>query len=93
MKLIKKSKLVLKFRPEISFIFADRTYTNEESFNITYFGLLYSQLSLPINLLTKSWDMELGCNINFPLQHEFEADVNPTGYLYFSVGYLIDFTK
>jgi len=100
----RKKNFVLKFRPQIGFLFAQQTIAleqlntqgNETTTEYIYndiFDLLNTQLNLPIILATKSWDFELGYNINFPTAVETESDLNTTGFFNVSIGYLIDLDK
>ena len=95
---------VLKFRPQISFLIAQQTIalaqidpldTNsvvEYEYN-DIFELLNTQVNLPLTLSTKSWDFELGYNINFPSPVESESNLDPTSFFNISIGYLIDLKK
>jgi hypothetical protein len=91
----------LKFRPQLSFIIAQQTtaleqlntqgeVTTTEYIYNDIFDLLNTQLNIPISLATKSWDFELGYNINFPSRVETEPELDTTGFVNLSIGYLID---
>lgn len=97
----RKENFILKFRPQLNFIIAQQTIelerlnpdTNEPTGEFEYddvFGLLNTQINLPIALATRSWDFEAGYNINFPNPVESEPSLDPTGYFHISIGYLID---
>lgn len=100
--LAKENKFSLKFRPQISFVVAQQTTaleqlnTIDDVTTIEYiyndiFDLLNTQINIPLTLITKSWDFELGYNINFPSRVETEPKLKTTGFINLSVGYLIDF--
>ena len=91
--LAEKKKFAVKFRPQVNFIIAEKAIVSEELLIADYFGLLNTQINMPFNLLTKSWDLEIGYNVNFPKAHEPETDMKPTSFFRFSLGYLIDFSK
>ena len=102
--LAKQKKFALKFRPQISFLIAQQTIALEQLLNqggettseFIYndiFDLLNTQINLPLTLNTKSWDFELGYNINFPSALESEPKLDTTGYFNLSIGYLIDLDK
>ncbi|NNK83704.1 MAG: hypothetical protein HKO92_11325 [Flavobacteriaceae bacterium] len=94
---------VLKFRPQISFLIAQQTIALAQlpldtNLDLEYeyndiFDLLNTQLNLPISLSTKSWDFELGYNINFPSPVESESNLDITSFFNLSIGYLIDLDK
>lgn len=99
--LSKKKDFLLKFRPQLSFVVAQQTIALEqlntvgETTTVDYiyndvFDLLNTQLSLPLTLITKSWDFQLGYAVNFPNPVATETNLETTGFTYFSVGYLID---
>lgn len=100
----KQKNFVLRFRPQLNFIIAQQTIAIaqldtvgtssvvEYDFN-DIFDLLNTQLNLPLTLANKSWDFELGYNINFPTAVETESDLNTTGFFNVSIGYLIDLNK
>jgi len=100
--LVTKKNYSFKFRPQLSFVVAQQTIaleqlnTQGEVTTIDYiyndiFDLLNTQVSIPISLVTKSWDFELGYNINFPSRVETEPKLKTTGFFNLSIGYLIDF--
>ena len=102
--LAKQKKFALKFRPQISFLIAQQTIeleqlntqgtvTTSEFIYNDIFDLLNTQINLPLTLNTKSWDFELGYNINFPSALESESNLDTTGYFNLSIGYLIDLDK
>lgn len=102
--LSKQKNFILKFRPQIGFLMAQQTIAleqlntqgNETTIEFVYddiFDLLNGQLNLPLTLATKSWDFELGYNINFPFAVESEPSLDTNGFFSISIGYLIDLDK
>ena len=98
------SNLALRFRPNISFIIADQTYTFSSIIRsplgpriVTVvqevFDLLNTQLSFPLSLSTKSWDFEVGYHLNLPNAVSNESNLSYTNFFSFSVGYLLDLNK
>lgn len=98
------SNLALRFRPNISFIIADQTYTFSSLIRsplgpriVTVvqevFDLLNTQLSFPLSLSTKSWDFEIGYHLNLPNAVSNESNLSNTNFFSFSVGYLLDLNK
>jgi hypothetical protein len=53
------------------------------------FDLLNTRLNIPLRLATKSWDFEIGYNINFPSPVETESNLKNTSFFNISIGYLI----
>jgi len=90
--LIKKHNFAFKLKPQISFILSNRTIITD-TYEETYFGFIYSQLNIPVNFITKNFDAEIGYDINFPVAHETETDLKPTGFFRVSLGYILNFTK
>lgn len=91
--LIKRKKLSLKFRPQVNLMFAEKTVLVQEIFVADYFGLLNTQINIPLNLYTRTFDFEVGYNVNFPIPHETETDLGPSGFFRLSIGWLIDLSK
>lgn len=98
------SNLALRFRPNISFIIADQTYTFSSIIRSSLgprivtvvqevFDLLNTQLSFPLSLSTKSWDFEIGYHLNLPNAVSNESNLSNTNFFSFSVGYLLDLNK
>lgn len=98
------SNLALRFRPNISFIIADQTYTFSSIIRsplgpriVTVvqevFDLLNTQLSFPLSLSTKSWDFEVGYHLNLPNAVSNESNLSNTNFFSFSIGYLLDLNK
>lgn len=102
--LSKNKDYVLKLRPQLSFTVAQQTIALEQLNTIgtettvdyiynDVFDLLNTQLSMPLSLLTKSWDFQLGYAVNFPNPVATETDLNTTGFAFVSIGYLIDLKR
>lgn len=99
--LVREKNFNLKLRPQLSFIVAQQTtaleqlitqgdiVTTEYIFN-DIFDLLNTQVNIPLTLSTKSWDFELGYNINFPSRVETEPSLKTTSFVNLSIGYLIN---
>lgn len=96
---IKNSKLVL--RPQLSIIAGKQTiqlaqsYTHMGQVYTTYtannvFNLINTQLNVPLQFNTNSFDFELGYNINFPSAIGNESNLKNTHFLNFAIGYLFD---
>ena len=98
----RESNYAIKFRPQMSFLVAEqfvsfelpprdglppRIVTNEE------FGVLNSQLSIPISYTSSSWDVELGWNLNLPNPIQGEGTLDSTSFFTLTIGYLIDLRK
>ena len=71
------SNFALRLRPRINFIIAKQNITIQRlvfvsgrrvlrTFNFDVFDLLNTQINIPLSLSLKSWDFELGYNINLP---------------------------
>jgi hypothetical protein len=54
------------------------------------FGLINTQINLPLLYSTSSFDFELGFNFNFPSELEGETDLKNTSFFNVGVAYLID---
>jgi hypothetical protein len=94
----------LRLRPNVNFVIAKQSLAIEqiifvnrqkvlETVNFNVFDLLNTQVSIPLSLSTKSWDFELGYNLNFPNAVLTESNLETTSFFSFSVGYLFDLTK
>ncbi|MGZ0014878.1 hypothetical protein [Yeosuana sp. AK3] len=99
--LAKEKDFNLNFRPQISFTVAQQTTALEQLNTIgdvttveyifnDVFDLLNTQINIPLSLSTKSWDFELGYNINLPSRLETEPELKTTSFFSISIGYLID---
>lgn len=100
--LIKGKGFSIKFVPRLSMIVAQQTIaleqlnsqTDETEFiNYDVFDLLNTQLNLPISLISKSWNLDVGYNINFPNPVATETDLKNTSYFTVSLGYLINMKR
>jgi hypothetical protein len=100
--LAREKNFILKLRPQLSFLAAQQTTALEQLITqgdtvITeyiyndIFDLLNTQVNIPLTLSTKSWDFELGYNINFPSPVKTEPNLKTTSFFNISIGYLIDF--
>lgn len=98
------SNFAFRFRPRLNFIIAKQNITLEKyvfvggrrvlrSFNFDVFDLLNTQINLPLSLSLKSWDFELGYNLNLPNTLVNESELSSTGFFNFSIGYLFDLSK
>lgn len=89
-----------KFRPQLNFLFAEQAITfmppprdglpPPPPITIEEFGLLNTQLSIPISYTSSSWDIELGWNVNFPNPIDREGDLDSTNFFSLTLGYLFD---
>lgn len=95
------ANIALRFRPTISFVVANQTYTflrpirtptGPQILTVSQkiFNLLNTQFSLPISMTINSWDFELGYNLNLPNTLANETNLPTTSFLNFSVGYLFN---
>ena len=64
-----------------------------EIVNFNVFDLLNTQISIPLSLSTKSWDFELGYNLNLPNSVLKESNIEASSFFSFSIGYLFDLNK
>ena len=94
----------LRLRPRLNFIIAKQNITIDRivtlanstvlrTFNFNVFDLLNTQINIPLSLSLKSWDFELGYNLNLPNALVYEDALENTSYFNLSVGYLFDMTK
>lgn len=102
---LKRSQnFAIRFRPSINFIIAKQSLAIERFFlvggqrvlqtlNFNVFDLLNTQLNIPLSITTKSWDFELGYNVNLPNAVLQESNLKTTGFFNVSVGYLFDLNK
>ena len=100
----RKPNFALRFRPNLNLVIANQSYTfnnvirtpqGPQLITITQdvFNLLNAQINIPISITSKSWDFELGYNINLPNAVANETDLKATGFLNLSIGYLFDLSK
>lgn len=98
------ANFALRLRPRLNFIIAQQTFTISRlvtlanttvyrTFNFDVFDLLNTQINIPLSLSLKSWDFEVGYNLNLPNTLVSESNLKNTNYFNFSVGYLFDLSK
>ena len=93
-------KLTLDFKPLVSFYFNSETIDTEYSpsffinqninANQNYFGLINTQIKLPIEFNLNSIDLELSYYINIPIPIGDENNPSNTSFFGISIGYLFD---
>ncbi|MFZ2283229.1 MAG: hypothetical protein WAV86_05090, partial [Lutibacter sp.] len=94
-------KSSLKFKPQLNIVAGKQTielsriYNQDGQILTEYtendvFDLINTQISLPMQFSTNSFDFEAGYNINFPNAIGDESNLKNTGFFNFSIGYLID---
>jgi len=99
--LLKTKKTRLKFKPQLNIIAGKQTielariYNQDGQMLTEYkendvFDLINTQINLPLQFSTNSFDFEAGYNINFPNALGDESNLKNTGFFNFSIGYLID---
>ena len=102
--LTRKTNFAVRFRPNISFVIARQTFFFTRTirtpngpqfvdFTQNVFDLLNTQINFPISFTSKSWDFELGYNLNLPNAVGDETDLNSTSFFNLSVGYMFDLNK
>lgn len=100
-KLLKLKKINLDLKPQLAFIAGKqtvelaRTYVSFGTVNTYYeendiFSLFNTQLSLPLQLRSNSFDLEVGYNINFPTAIGDEQDLKNTNFINISLSYLFN---
>ena len=97
---ILSDKLNLDFNPMISFYFNSETIDTEfnpsffinqnNSANQNYFGLINTQIKLPVEFNLYNIDLELSYYINIPLPIGDENNLPNTSFFGISIGYLFD---
>lgn len=100
------ANLAIRLRPNISFIIANQTISYLELIRSSnrirpqltlvtqnIFDLLNTQLSIPISITANSWDFELGYNLNIPKALSNETNITNTGFVNFSIGYMLDLNR
>ncbi|HSQ46405.1 MAG TPA: hypothetical protein VLM44_05735 [Lutibacter sp.] len=99
--LLKTKKTSLNFKPQLNIVAGKQTielariYNQDGQILTEYtendvFDLINTQINLPLQFSTNSFDFEAGYNINFPNALGDESNLKNTGFFSFSVGYLID---
>ena len=100
--LYKEKTFSIKFKPKLNFLIASQTIaleelnsqTEETEFvNYDIFELLNTQLSFPITLVSKSFNLDVGYTINLPSAVATESNLDSNGFFTVSLGYLIDLQK
>jgi len=102
LKLLKTKKHHLKLRPQLSIFTGTQivdvlssTALQDENIEELYtennvFGLLNTQINLPIQFNTNSFDFELGYNLNFPSEIGDETNLKNTSFFNIGISYLLD---
>jgi hypothetical protein len=99
--LYKTKKTRLQLRPELNVIAGKQTielvqtYVQQQQLVTNYiendiFDLINTQINMPLQFRSKSFDLELGYNLNFPTPIGGEEDLKTTGFINFSIAYMID---
>ncbi len=97
---ILSDKFTLDFKPMVSFYFNSETIDTEyspsfffnpnDSVDQNYFGLINTQIKLPIEFNLNSSDLELSYYINIPKSVGEENNLPITSFFGISIGYLFD---
>ncbi|WP_303316784.1 hypothetical protein Q4Q34_08240 [Flavivirga abyssicola] len=100
-KLLKTKKSSLKLKPELNIVAGKQTFelaqttiingvpvTNYLENNV--FNLINTQINIPLEFSTNSFEFEFGYNINLPSAIGTESNLNTTGFFNFSIAYLFD---
>ena len=98
LKLLKTKKHHLKIRPQLSIytgtqivdVLSDSTLQDSFISQNTLFGLINTQINLPIQYSTNSFDFELGYNLNFPSEIGDETALKNTSFFNIGISYLLD---
>ena len=99
--LFKTKKTHLKFRPELNIVIGQQVIQFAQTFTVrgrqftryiqnNDFGLINTQLQIPLQLNSNDFDFELGYIVNFPSALEGESNLKTTGSIHFSISYLLD---
>ncbi|WP_299162577.1 hypothetical protein [uncultured Tenacibaculum sp.] len=99
--LLKKKHYHLKLQPQLNIVLAEQTIQLSQTFTIrgvqftryvqnNDFGLINTQLQIPLQYSTGNVDFELGYIFNFPTALEGETNLKTTGFFNFSMSYLFD---
>lgn len=99
--LLKTKKNSLNFKPQLNIVAGKQTielariYNQDGQMLTEYtendiFDLINTQINLPLQFSTNSFDYEVGYNINFPNALGDEYNLKSTGFFNISIGYLID---
>jgi len=99
--LFKTKKQHLKLRPQLNIVIAQQTiqltqtFTFREQQSTRYiqnndFGLINTQLKIPLQYDVNNFDFELGYTINFPTALERETNLKNTSSFNLTISYLFD---
>jgi hypothetical protein len=100
--LSKTKNYQLRLRPELNIVVAQQTIQLAQTFTIrdrkftryiqnNDFGLINTQLQIPLQLNVGYFDFELGYIVNFPSALEGETGLEITNNINFSISYLLGF--
>jgi len=100
--LSKTKEYQLRLRPELNIVVAQQTIQLAQTFTIrgrkftryiqnNDFGLINTQLQIPLQLNVGDFDFELGYIVNFPSALEGETGLEITNNINFSISYLLGF--
>lgn len=100
--LSKTKKHHLKLRPKLNIVLAQQTIQLAQTFTVrgriftryiqnNDFGLINTQLQIPLQLNYNDFDFELGYIVNFPSALEGETNLKTTSSINFSISYLLGF--
>lgn len=100
--LFKAKEYQLRLRPELNIVVAQQTIQLAQTFTIrgrkftryiqnNDFGLINTQLQIPLQLNVGDFDFELGYVVNFPSALEGETGLEITNNINFSISYLLGF--
>lgn len=99
--LVKTKEMGLKLIPQLSFVAGQQTLelaqiSIQNGMQVTnylendVFDLINTQVNIPLQFSSYSFDVELGYSINFPSALANESNLPTTGYFNLSIGYMID---
>lgn len=99
--LVKTKEMGLKIKPQLSIVAGQQTLelaqtSLQNGVLITnylendVFDLINTQVNIPLQFSSNSFDVELGYSINFPFELANESNLPTTGYFNLSIGYMID---
>jgi hypothetical protein len=91
--LIKKKEFALKIHPQLSFIFSKQTielsqFNSSEVVDYDIFGIINTQLNLPLSFTWKDLNMDIAYHLNIPTPVADESDLGTNAFFSFSIGYL-----
>ena len=99
--LSKTKKSHLKLRPQLNIVVAQQTIQLSQTFTVrgqqftrtvqnNDFGLINTQLQIPLQFDVNDFTFELGYIVNFPSELEGETNLETTSNFNFSISYLLD---